>query len=88
VRVQFVHLEELLNSRCGHDVRSDHSRLELGPHFRVLVLVVLLDASTGKIGNVPRMKARLAPTLHIITIFPEDGRRPLLSPKRETDAAG
>jgi hypothetical protein len=49
---------------------------------------VLLDASTGKIGSAPRIKARLAPTLPIDTVFRGGGTRSLLSPKRETEAAG
>jgi hypothetical protein len=88
VRLQFVHVEELLNSRCGHDIRNYHSCLELAPHFRMRVLMVLLEASTGKIGNAPRVKGRLAPTLPIITVFRGGGRRPLLSPKGETEATG
>jgi hypothetical protein len=51
-------------------------------------LVVLLDASTGKIGSALRIRAGLAPTLPIIAVFRGGGRRPLLSPKRETEAAG
>jgi hypothetical protein len=35
VRVHFVLFEELLNSRCGHDVRSCHPYLEPAPHFRM-----------------------------------------------------
>jgi hypothetical protein len=34
-RLQFVHVEELLNCRYGHDVRSRHSFLELAPQIRM-----------------------------------------------------
>jgi hypothetical protein len=52
------------------------------------MLVVLLNRSAGKIGGAPRITARLVPPLPFITIFRGGGRHPLLSPKRETEAAG
>jgi hypothetical protein len=88
VRLQFVPVEELLNNRCGHEVRNDHSYFELASHFRMSELVVLLDASTGKIGSVLWIRAGLAPTRPIFAVFRGGGRHPLLSPKRETEATG
>jgi hypothetical protein len=42
----------------------------------------------GKIGSAPRIRARLASTLPIITTFRGGVKRPGLSPKQETEAAG
>jgi hypothetical protein len=52
-----------------------------------------LDTSSGgaaavrEIGIAPWIRARLALTLPINTVFRGGGRRPLLSPKREKEAA-
>jgi hypothetical protein len=87
VRLQFVHVEELLNSRCGYDVRSDRSCLDLA-HVLGLSARGAPRREHGKIGSAARSEARLGPTLLNITVFRGGGRRPLLSPKRESEAAG